>query len=345
MGGSRLTLPIYMRILLDCRTLSTDPPNAQERLFILSCAPILTQKKGVEWVFLVDKGNPDALSPDIGLSLPVARTMAGPVGRWLWSRWQLPGIVKKLKADLVMTAKEISRTPGAADERYRPLSGEEKAEIKQRYAEGKEYLLAGVAGVRPEEVVDLLKAFSLFKKRQRSNMQLVLGGEGLVHGWGIGLAGKLANYKYRADIHLYNGANGADPHGSDGMDLHRADGPDPHWNNDPGEEWRRLVGAAYVFISFAGKDPPGLAMLNAWKSGTPVIVTGEHSLQGPGGEAALYPEPGDPASLAALLMSLYTNEGLRAELIGKAMNRVRSFSWERSAAQVWEGILRATNTQ
>ncbi len=113
----------YMRILLDCRRLSSDPPEGEKRLFILSCAAILAAKRGVEWLFLVDKDDPDVLRgpgvvgysddmrypavmrSEIGLSLPVSGMIPGAPGRWLWVNWRLPRIVKKWGPGLVMTAE------------------------------------------------------------------------------------------------------------------------------------------------------------------------------------------------------------------------------------------------
>ncbi len=73
-----------------------------------------------------------------------------------------------------------------------------------------------------------------------------------------------------------------------------------------------MIGAAYALITPLGKEGLGLEILNAWKAETPVIATdaaslrllGEKALPMPGERAALYPAPGDPVSLAALLMSL-----------------------------------------
>ena len=314
-------MPLYMRILLDCRTLSTDPPEAEKRLLVSTFAALLTRKRGVEWLFVVDKRYPDVLPQPNGRSLTAGRWKPGRAGGGLWARWEWSRIVKKVQPGLTMRMEELLLVPGAADDLYRPLANEEKEAVKMRYADGKEYFLSDVSGARAEEIVELLKAFSLFKKRQRSNLQLVLRSAGAVRGQGISLRDKLITYKYRSDVHL-------------------SEEPD-------GQAWRELVAAAYAFLLPSDKEGrgQGLAIFNAWKTGTPVISGDAACLQRAGGSAALYARQGDPASMAALLMSLYTNESLRAEMIGKGLDRLRSFDWERSAEQVWEGILRAANQQ
>jgi glycosyltransferase involved in cell wall biosynthesis len=217
-------------------------------------------------------------------------------------------------------ADKILVVTGAADERYSPLAGEEKEKIKRVYAEGKEYFLAIVSGARPGEGVDLLKAFSRFKKRQQSNLQLVLAGTG----GGpdpILPAGKLDTYKYRSDVHICTGLRE--------------------------EEWPPLLAASYAFIIPNGRESLGIAVLNAWKAGVPLITTVSaiHCLPEAAAEAVLYVEPGDPASVAGRMMSLYKDESLRNRLTEKGKMFAQSFSWEGAAGRVWEGILQATKTK
>lgn len=210
-------------------------------------------------------------------------------------------------------ADKILIIPPAAEE-ILPLSSAEKENLKEKYAQGKEYFLTAISGAAPTEVVDLLKAFSLFKKRQRSNMQLVLAGGNPA--LDKDLVARLATYKYRQDI---------------------------HWTRHlPPQEWGPLAGASYAIVAPFDRDDLCIPILNAWKAGVPVITatTGTASLPDIT-NAVLYAQPGDPASLAGQLMLIYKDEGLRSSLIGKGMAEGQSFSWERSAGEVWAGIMQA----
>lgn len=209
----------------------------------------------------------------------------------------------------VAVADKIFVVPVAADERS-PLTAGEREKVKETYTEGKEYFFTAVAGVGQKEVVELLKSFSLFKKRQRSNMQLVLAGKDPASN--KPLADLLATYKYREDI---------------------------HWRGSPSSaDEARLAGASYAILIPFDRDDLGIRLLAAWNAGVPVITTVPACLPEMAGEAVLYAQPGDQASLAGQLMSIYKDESLRSSLIGKGMERGRSFSWERSAGKVWEGI-------
>ncbi len=70
--------------------------------------------------------------------------------------------------------------------------------MKERYGDGNEYFIyKGIIGIE-KNLVNLLKAFSFFKKRQRSKMQLLM----------TGMAGEkyeefvrsLQSYKFKNDV-------------------------------------------------------------------------------------------------------------------------------------------------
>ena len=64
---------------------------------------------------------------------------------------------------------------GAHDE-YKPLSPDERTEVKAKYADGCEYFVFAGALHPRKNIVNLLKAFVIFKQRQRTNMKLVIVG-------------------------------------------------------------------------------------------------------------------------------------------------------------------------
>lgn len=179
-----------------------------------------------------------------------------------------------------------------ADESIQPLSAAEKERIKTDRTGGKEYFLADLADCGEADVVNVLKAFSLFKKRQRSGMQLVLaGGAGVLRG----MEERLTTYKYRQDV---------------------------DWSGEV------PAGAAYAVLLPVEGRTLGTKMLNRWKAGVPVIAAGGGLLEEMAQGAALEVAPGDPASLAEQLMRIYKQEDLRQELIHKGLERLKIYSRE-----------------
>ena len=202
-------------------------------------------------------------------------------------------------ASLRLSSGDVVKVPLAAEEGMEVLAADERERIKGAIAEGKEYFLSDITGVDDPSLVSLLKAFSLFKKRQLSNMKLVLLGR--PH---PGVIEKLDSYKYRQDVCL-----------------------------DPGLGRGEVTGGAYGVVHLGGRDRLGLDMLNAWKVHVPVITTGTE-----GGEAVLSVAAGDPVRLADGLKSLYKDEGFRGELIGRAAVRVADPDLRQGVAMIWEAI-------
>jgi len=320
-----------MLILLDCRPLQGPGAGSEKTRFLFSCAAGLTAQKGVQWLFLLNKGG-KSLSLPAGEKVMTSRVF-----------WPIPRMARKYHADLIMMTdgrlaggtkvpqccwipgkadgklpekvraarailcfadnfsdKEVF--PGvhvvspAPDEKMAPLPMEARERVKGRVADGKEYFYTDIAGAPLPGVINLLKAFSLFKKRQLSNMKLVLAGEG-----DPGIAEKLDSYKYRQDVCLV-----------------------------PGVE-EDVMGGAYAVISLERRGGLGIDVLNAWKARVPVITSGASG-------AVLRVPAGDPASMADGLKSLYKDETLRNGLIEKAGLRVADLKLQGAVTTIWDAI-------
>lgn len=206
-----------------------------------------------------------------------------------WLESHLPGLGERIRVVPVM-----------ADEGIGPLSPEEKQQVKAANTAGTEYFLADLTGCGEEEAVELLKAFSLFKKRQRSGMRLVLTGQLGKRAAADRINELLQTYKYRQEI---------------------------DWAVGAGENARLpLVGAAYAVLLPAGRSSLGTTLLNTWKAGVPVIAVSGGVPESMAQGAILSAVRGDPASLAAQLMRIYKEEDLRKDLIGKGFERLKSYS-------------------
>src|SRR5689334_13802185 len=73
-------------------------------------------------------------------------------------------------------AEKINIVYSAAKEIFKPITAEIARATKEKYTSGNEYFLY-IGAIHPRKnLVNLLKAFSIFKKRLKSNMKLVLAG-------------------------------------------------------------------------------------------------------------------------------------------------------------------------
>lgn len=357
-----------MLILLDCRPLQNAGPASEKSRLILSAVAALARDKTAEWLFLVDHTYRPGQLPDLpeGRMLTL-RALPGRPGWMLWYDWQLPRLVKKHKPALVMLTGGIAAGPvpapqclwmperanpresagkpinpiyiprltnslrhaetifcfsekdrswlaarGNRDEAdiivihpapsasLTPLSVSEKDRIKQEYTQGKEYFFTDAGSAGEEEIVHLLKAFSLFKKRQQSNLRLAIAGT-----LSPDLELKLQTYKYRQEIHWFDPAS---------ADI--------------------LMPAAYAVLFPFSDDSLGHSLLNAWKTGVPALVSKDGLLCEMAGDAALAARADDSLAFAGYMMSVYKDEGLRSELIGKGFAQLAAFDPAQTLAAI-----------
>jgi glycosyltransferase involved in cell wall biosynthesis len=160
--------------------------------------------------------------------------------------------------------------------------------------------------------LNLLKAFSIFKKRQASNWKLVLAGN--FAGRNKQFMKSLETYKYREDVILAG-------------DLQE-------------NELVNIMSSAYALVYPSLWEGSGLAILEAMHSDVPVIASGGSAMQEIAGDAALYVDPSDQTDIAEKMMRLYKDENLRNQLVEKGRNVCRQYNPEQSAALLWQAIVK-----
>lgn len=247
--------------------------------------------------------------------------------RWqqAYLAWHTPKCIRR--ASRVITVSEHSRADiirhypfaegkvdvvhNAADAAFRPLDWEGRTASMERYADGCAYFLV-VGSIHPRKnLINLLKGFSIFKKRQRSNMKLVITGR---MAWQHGEFEEiLSRYRYRADVKMTGYLSAA--------------------------ELPRLMGGAYALVYPSLWEGFGIPVLEAMQAGVPVVCSGNSSLPEVAGEAGLFFDPLQPEDIAAQLSRVYKDEPGRTEMIRRGLTRAEAFRWEDSAVRMAE-ILR-----
>ena len=190
---------------------------------------------------------------------------------------------------------------------FKPFSPNEKIEIKKKLTNGQAYFIY-VGSLHPRKnVVNLIKAFDYFKKQNNTNHKLVLVGR---MAWkNEELQEVFTTTEYRDDI-IFTG----------------------HVSN---EDLPKYLAAADILTYVSVFEGFGIPILEGMSSGTPVITSNVSSMPEVAGDAALLIDPHNPESIAEGMWKVVSNSEFRDDLITKGYERVKVFSWKKTASHIY----------
>ena len=213
--------------------------------------------------------------------------------------------------------KNIDLVCNGAHDEYRPLDYDEREAVKQKYADGCEYFVFAGALHPRKNIVNLLKAFVIFKKRQKTNMKLVIAGR--------------PAWKYEEVEQMRQSMEFKD---------------DVKWVGYMNvDELSKVIGGAYVLVYASLFEGFGIPILEALQCNVPGIVSNTSSMPEVAGDAALLVDPTSPEDIAAKMHMLYKDENLRKKLIGNAARQIKKFNWDISASSLWESMMKCVPDQ
>jgi glycosyltransferase involved in cell wall biosynthesis len=99
---------------------------------------------------------------------------------------------------------------------------------------------------------------------------------------------------------------------------------------------------AFIFPSLY--EGFGIPILEAFSNNCPCILANSSCFPEVAGDAALYFKPDNTDDLKEKMSDILSNEKLRKELIEKGKNRLKNFSWEKTADKTIEVYKQAINT-
>ncbi|HEY0111079.1 MAG TPA: glycosyltransferase, partial [Fibrella sp.] len=90
---------------------------------------------------------------------------------------------------------------------------------------------------------------------------------------------------------------------------------------------------AFVFPSL--NEGFGIPVLEAFSAGCPAILSNRSSLPEVGADAAIYFDPEQDESIAYAVEKVLTDTALQKEMRNKGSQRLKQFSWEKTAAKTY----------
>lgn len=207
--------------------------------------------------------------------------------------------------------EKVTAIWNGASEVFSPISVDEQNDIKKEYTNDKAYFLF-VGALHPRKNLSrLIPAFEKFKKENPEDThQLLIVGEALFSN----SFGEIEiSEEIKHNIHF-----------TGHLSL---------------EKLALVMASADVFTFVPYFEGFGIPMVEAMKSGTPILSGNLTSLPEVGGDAVLYCDPMNVDDIASKLSMIANNEELKSELSLKGLERGEQFSWDKSAEQVWEILM------
>ncbi len=176
-------------------------------------------------------------------------------------------------------------------DQYALLSPEEKEEIRNRFTDGKLYFVYAGTLRKEDQLITILKAFSQFKKRLKSNMKLAIASDDAENG--TPFLQRLQTYKYKEDVVFLKSPEDVLLNG--------------------------IIASAYAFIAAAVEPGNYAHIIRACQNLTPLALHQGEEQQEICAGAALYFDAKNHLDIADKMMQLYKDEDQRNQLITNAL--------------------------
>lgn len=219
----------------------------------------------------------------------------------------LMAVSEYTKQDIIklygIPATKIKVVYSNAAPHFRPITFARQVAIRQQYAQGEAYFIfVGVMQPR-KNLVNIFKAFSLFKQKTGAEVKLLIVGR---KGWKANPITKAYKQMQFKEEVLFTGRV------SD-------------------EALVQLYGAAVATLFVSAFEGFGLPIVEAQNCGCPVITANTSAMPEIAGQAALLTNPFDVADIAEAMIRVYIDLDTRARLIKLGFENAKRFSWNVSA--------------
>jgi glycosyltransferase involved in cell wall biosynthesis len=203
-----------------------------------------------------------------------------------------------------------------ANESYVPLLPEQVTRVREQYTSGQPYFIF-IGSLHPRKnLVNLFKAFDLFRKDNPGKIKLLI--VGARRWWTKEISKAFKEMKFSDEV-VFSGRLNSD-------------------------ELVQVLGASLALTYVSYFEGFGIPIAEAFRCGVPVITSNVTSMPEVAGDAAMLIDPFDPGSIARAMDKIANDEGFRQDLIKKGENRKNIFNWDRTAGLLWESIEKAIKT-
>lgn len=247
------------------------------------------------------------------------------IERWYYKRY-FPRFARK--ANRIATVSEYSKRDivdkykvspdkidvvyNGANSSFHPLDETSQAVIREKVAGGKPYFFF-IGSLHPRKnLVNLFRAYDIFRKSSDQKVMLVIAGA--KKWWTSDIKAVYDSMEYKEGI-IFTGRLMS-------------------------KEVNDLLASAMALTYVSYFEGFGIPIVEAFRCGTPVITSNVTSMPEIAGNAALTADPFKPDSIADAMVMIAENESLRQQLTTAGFERAKQFTWDESAKRLWASVLR-----
>lgn len=217
------------------------------------------------------------------------------------------------KVDIVksygISPDKIDVTYNGVSPVFKPVNSDVKEEVKSQYTQGNPYVLFVGAIHKRKNLARLIEAYKKLKSKGEIEHHLLIVGEPMWKSQALKIDESLKPFiHFTGHISLDKLAN------------------------------ITASAACLAFVSYF--EGFGIPLVEAMQSGVPVLAGDKTSLPEIGGDAALYCDPYRIESIENGLKTILSDEKLRKSLIERGLERAKMFSWDNTARDLWNAILK-----
>ncbi|MCX6311299.1 MAG: glycosyltransferase family 1 protein [Bacteroidetes bacterium] len=207
-------------------------------------------------------------------------------------------------------ASKIDVVYNGAAQGFHPLEAEQIVAVRKKITGGAPYFLY-IGALHPRKNLErLVRAYGEFRRKNDSQTKLVIAGGNY---WNYEALQKAIETVPDKNEIIFTGRLSE-------------------------EELFQVTGAALALTYVPYFEGFGIPIVEAMACDIPVLTSNITAMPEVGGDAALYVDPFSEESISSALAMMDKDESLRGNLIAKAKIQREKFSWDKTAAALWNSM-------
>ncbi len=199
---------------------------------------------------------------------------------------------------------------------FAPVSHDTARATREQFAEGCPYFVYIGALHKRKNIENMLHAFDIFKRTDQQQYKLLVVGAPMFGS--KALRKVFQSMQHKEDVVLV------------GRKYEHT--------------LRNIVASSRALLLVSYFEGFGVPILEAMQCDVPVIASRATSMPEVGGDAVLLADPSSAEQIADAMRQIANNDGLKESLIQKGRQQRQNFSWDKSAALLWESMVKCLET-